>query len=267
MKAVLLALLTGVLFALSLPPFDQAWIAWFAIAQLMIAAQGRRSLEAVGLGLISGAVAGFVHVGVKGDTTARLYGYLPYFYMAGVFCIQALVSSRLRRLLQGLPWVIFVACLGVSLEWLSALTPLPVTIALTQYKAIGLIQFAAITGIWGIAFLIWLVNAALAETFLAKKLRLAVLAPPIVLITAALVYSHVTLAHWPPAATLKVATIQDHDPQETMLFVPAPARDDTPSQEALTRQAVAQGARLAVWSEGSLGSSFIPGAKVNPTEK
>jgi apolipoprotein N-acyltransferase len=166
MKAVLLAVLTGVLFALSLPPFSQAWLAWFATAPLLIAAQGRRPLERIGLGLIAGVVSGFIHVGLKGDTTARLYGYLPYWYVTGIFCVQAVASSGIRTRWQGLPWVLFVACLGVVLEWLTAFTPLPVTIALSQYQSIGLIQIAAISGMWGISFLLWLANAALADTLL-----------------------------------------------------------------------------------------------------
>jgi apolipoprotein N-acyltransferase len=267
MKAVLLAVLTGVLFALSLPPFGQAWLAWFAIAPLLIAAQGLRPLERIGLGLIAGLVSGFVHVDLRGDTTARLYGYLPYMYIAGIFCVQAVVGVALRSRWQGLPWVLFVACLGVVLEWLTAFTPLPVTIALSQYKTLGLTQIAAVTGMWGISFLLWLANAALAETLLTRRLRPAVLGLPLLFVLAAILYGHVTLSSWPKGNTLRVASIQDHDPQETTLFVPAPADDNSPSQEQLTQQAAAQGAKLAVWSEGSLGSSFVPGARINPTEK
>src|SRR5579872_51815 len=142
MKAVLLAVLTGILFALSLPPFCQAWIAWFAIAPLLIAAQGLRPLERIGLGLVAGIIAGFVHVGVKGDTTARLYGYLPYLYIAGIFCVQSLACAPMRNRWQGLAWMLFVACLGVVLEWLTAFTPLPVTVALSQYQSLDLIQIA-----------------------------------------------------------------------------------------------------------------------------
>ena len=32
MKSLLLALLTGLLFAFSLPPYNQEWLGWFAFA-------------------------------------------------------------------------------------------------------------------------------------------------------------------------------------------------------------------------------------------
>ena len=53
MKPLLLALLTGGLFALGLPPFDWEWLGWAALAPLLLAAQGRRPLEAFGLGMIT----------------------------------------------------------------------------------------------------------------------------------------------------------------------------------------------------------------------
>lgn len=217
------------------------------------------------MGLIAGLAAGFVHVGLAGDTSARLYGYLPYEYVGGIFCVQAAASPAVRRRWQGLPWMLFVACLGVTLEWLTAFSPLPVTVALSQYRSIGLIQIDSITGMWGISFLLWFANAAFADTILTRRPRLAVSMPPVVFVLAAVVYSHVSLARPANAPMLRVAAIQDHDPNETTEFVPAPAVDNTPDREALTRHAAAQGARLAVWSEDCLGSSFVPGAPINPT--
>ena len=55
MKPLLLSLLTGLLFAFSLPPFDWEWLGWVAFAPLFVAAQGRRPLEAVGLGDAGGS--------------------------------------------------------------------------------------------------------------------------------------------------------------------------------------------------------------------
>ena len=60
MKLFLLALLTGLLFALSLPPFNQEWLGWPAFVPLLLAVQKRRPLEAVGLGMLAGAFCGVV---------------------------------------------------------------------------------------------------------------------------------------------------------------------------------------------------------------
>lgn len=260
MKSLLLAILTGVLFALALPPFDQAWLAWFAAAPLLIGSQERRPLEAIGLGLISGVIAGFVHVGLAGDTTARLYGYLPYMYVAGIFCVQAVAGAVFRRYRQGAPWMVFIACLGVALEWLTSFSPLPVTIALSQFQSIPLIQIDALTGLWGISFLLWLANAAIAETILSRRLRVSVVALPAAMAIAAVCYGYVSAAYLKTGPVLRVAAIQDHDLNETQEFAPAPLVDNTPDRETLTREAKAKGAVLAVWSEGCLGSSFSPNA-------
>jgi len=69
MKLLLLALLSGLLFALSLPPFNWEWLGWGAFVPLLLAASGRRPLEAVGLGMLAGAACGVASAGRSHDTS------------------------------------------------------------------------------------------------------------------------------------------------------------------------------------------------------
>ena len=46
-------LISGALLAYSLPPHDIEWLAWLAVAPLLVAAWGRRALEAAGVGILA----------------------------------------------------------------------------------------------------------------------------------------------------------------------------------------------------------------------
>jgi apolipoprotein N-acyltransferase len=85
--------------------------------------------------------------------------------------VGGLVSLARNRRPSRILWrtVLFVACAGVAVEWLTTLSPLPVGIALCQWRAQEFIQIASLAGIWGVSFLLWLVNAAMADLLLRRK--------------------------------------------------------------------------------------------------
>jgi apolipoprotein N-acyltransferase len=94
------------------------------------------------------------------------------------------------------------------------------------------------------------------------------LGPPLVALALALGYGQLALSrarnHYNPR--LRVAAIQDHIKEETTSLLPVAAREtEEPDQEALTRRAVTQGAKLVVWSESCLGTAFDPRSSEDPT--
>ena len=284
MKPLLLACLTGLLFAFSLPPLNQEWLGWFAFAPLLIAAQGRRPLEAVGLGLIAGGFCGAAQAGWYHDTARLFWAYIPFLWLAFLLGFVAVAAARVPAAWHPLRRVLFLACAGIAGEWLTSFLPLPLNIGLCQYLNLPLIQIAAMTGIWGVSFLLWWVNAALVE--LARRgdrpltpnsggtgqnqpipsdspriggrgaiqysLPLAVGAALVLL---SLGYGGLHLSRTPQTPHLRVAAIQDLTREETGDLAPAGAEVD---RAALTRQAAARGAKLIVWSEESLGGEFTP---------
>jgi len=147
MKPLLLALLTGLLFALSLPPFNWEWLGWAAFVPLLLAAQKRTPLEAVGLGMLAGAGCGVVSAGWYHDTARLFWAYIPFLWLAFLFGVVALASARVPETWNPLARVLVVASVGVGGEWLTSFLPLPLNIALCQYRNLPLIQISALIGI------------------------------------------------------------------------------------------------------------------------
>lgn len=260
----LLSLLSGVLFALALPPANREWLDWVALAPLLYAARGRRPLEAVGLGLLTGGAAGAVIARWHSDTDSLLLGWLPFLCLAAFFGAAAWAGEAARaRGWAGIKWIVFVACVGVGAEWLTTFSPLPLNIAVCQGRTLPVIQIASISGIWGVSFLLWLTNAALADALLARRVRLVPLLTALGMIALSLSTGYweqtQARAHTASLAPLRLAAIQDFSPAEAGRVAPAAALDaDIPDREALSRQAAARGAQMIVWSEDCLGTGYRP---------
>lgn len=301
MRPAILAAGSGLLLALSLAPFDVEWLGWFALVPLLVAARERRPLIALGLGLLTGVVCGVVHIGWHADSHGLQFAYLPFLWLAMLLGIVAAAGASFLHAVPvessssppgtsptpsdqwraqgphqapgtapegGLRWVAFVACAGVAAEWLSAFSPLPLNLAVCQYQARMLIQIAALTGIWGVSFLLWWSNAALAQAIFCRRLMPAPLAVLVVALALALGYSARALAPIQRTSTssLRVAAVQECSSGETAGLAdhgePGAEEGD---REALTRRAVARGARLVVWSEDCLGATFAPEARGDAT--
>ncbi|MFN3650955.1 MAG: nitrilase-related carbon-nitrogen hydrolase [Armatimonadota bacterium] len=241
-----LAALSGILLAFSLRPFDQGWVAWIALAPLLAAAPKQRPLHAIGLGLVAGITCGAVH----------RYIEVPFLLLAVLLAGVTLLAGRARQRWDGGAWAGYVAAAALSLEWLTTFAPIPLNLALTQYRAEPLLWITAYTGIWGVSALVWLVNAAFADAFLKRSFRSPVLAGSL---GAVLLAALVGMLPARATETLRVAAVQDCVAAEVghlagNLAVDLPAADP----HAMTRRAAEDGARLVVWSEMSLGTGFDP---------
>src|SRR5438552_4980199 len=163
MKLLVLTLISGALLALSLPPFDLELLGWFALVPLLVAASGQRTLVAMGMGVLTGVVCGVIHVGWYPDVPVMQFAYVPFVWLALLLGAVAAIAAVARRRMEGLRWALFVASAGVTAEWLTTFSPLPLNLALCQYRTPSIIQISALTGIWGVSFLLWLFNAAAAD--------------------------------------------------------------------------------------------------------
>ena len=285
MKPFLLAGLTGLLFAFSLPPFNQEWLGWFAFAPLLIAAQGRRPLEAVGLGLIAGGVCGAAQAGWYHDTARLFWAYIPFLWLAFLLGFVAMAAAKVPAAWDPMWRVLFLACAGIAGEWLTSFLPLPLNIALCQYLNLPLIQIASATGIWGVSFLLWWVNAALAALVPGTNSPLtpnsggtgaasgaggtirkaAPLGVGVALVLLSFAYGASIV--WQTSVDkprLRVAAVQDLTREETGDLAPTGAEVD---RTVLTRQAAARGAKLIVWAEESLGGEFTPDSPKDETRR
>ncbi|MBD0305311.1 MAG: apolipoprotein N-acyltransferase [Nitrospiraceae bacterium] len=172
---VWLAGLTGLLYPFCFPNFDLGMLAWVALVPLHLALDRLAPRRAFWLGWCAGwiASAGAMFWVV---TAMHTYGKLPlilsYFalallaaYLGLYMAVYALGLAWLRRAaplfaFSGAPF------LWVSLELIRTylFSGLPwALLGYTQYQWLPVIQIADLTGVYGVSFLIVLVNAAVSE--------------------------------------------------------------------------------------------------------
>ncbi len=176
---LVLACVSGLLYPLCFPDFDLGWLAWIALLPLhaALAAFGDAApRRAFWLGWLTGLLA-FVGVMFWVVTAMHLYGKVP---LAVSYALMVLLASYLGLYIAlyaaGFAWLknafpsysyLAVPFLWVTLEWLRTylFSGLPWDLlGYSQYKWLPVIQAADHAGVYGISFLVVLVNVALAET-------------------------------------------------------------------------------------------------------
>ena len=175
-----LLLASGGALALAFPATEISLLAWVALVPVFGCALARPPREAFGDGWLAGAVFFTLLLGWL-DYTFRTYSAIPWpltwlpiiglagylgLYVGGV----AAAASWLARRLGG-GWALAAApVLWVAAEWLRGhlFSGFPWgLLGYSQYRQLPIIQVAEWTGVYGVSFLIALVNAALAGVFVA----------------------------------------------------------------------------------------------------
>jgi apolipoprotein N-acyltransferase len=171
-KRYLLACFSGLLLCIIFPTFDLEMLAWVCLVPLLFAIQGESLLTSFYLGFTTGFVSflgiiywviiavhtyGRIHIVLSSLILVLLVAYLSLYTAVFAFLV-----NYIRRQTQ---WNMLVVApfLWVALEYVRSffLTGFPwATLGYSQYMNLPLIQGADITGVYGISFLILLVNAA-----------------------------------------------------------------------------------------------------------
>jgi apolipoprotein N-acyltransferase len=158
----------GALMYLSFPPVDLWWLAWAALAPLLMAtalAPGRKAAALCGIvfGLAAYLPALFWLTSVSVGGWVGLVIYLSVYAM-----LSALIAHRLRGR-HGWAWPLLFACAWAGLElvrtWFCTGFPW-LLFGYTQYRLLALVQLAAVAGVYAVSFLLVLHNACLAEVLL-----------------------------------------------------------------------------------------------------
>lgn len=154
----------------SLPSPDIGWLAWIALAPLLIACDGLMPTRAAALGFVTGMAANFgIYQWLFEVKGFEIYHFLilscyfalyPAAWCAGI----ARLARHPRTLLFGAP------ALWVLLDYLRANAGFMAfpwgTLAHTQHDNLAILQVASITGEYGVTFLVALGNAAIAQTII-----------------------------------------------------------------------------------------------------
>ena len=291
--------LGGALFTLSIPKAELPLFAWISLLPCLYVTFAAGSLaresgdsgregeprtqllfrQSLILGISFGMVSGVGRVYWLAETLERfgnlsrpealltsglLILYLSL-YPASFFCICRRLSCRTPLL----PWI--AAAVWTLLEWAQTwiITGFPwELLGYSQYLNRPLRQVASLTGVYGVSFVVVLVNAALSQLLAARRRVLATSLPIAALILAVLVYGHSRYASlrsealsarpFPSsAAELKVGIIQGSVTQDVK-WKPDRARAITQRYADLTRQlAAAEPLDLVVFPETALPYWFL----------
>jgi len=180
--ATLLSILSGIFLTLGLPRLELYFISWVALLPLFMALQGKSSKQALGLGFLCG-LAHYLTTLYWIRYVVYHYGGIPLpltllillllcSYLAVYPATFALAAHRLEH--RPWLWVLALPAVWVSLEWVRAhlLTGFPwANLGYTQTPMAPLIQVADITGVYGISWLIVLVNTSIMACFGRFRLR------------------------------------------------------------------------------------------------
>ena len=174
-RSLVLAGASGLFIPLSFPKSDLGLLAWIALVPLHWALDGKNKTQAFWIGWLSGTIA-FTGMMAWVVTAMNTYGKVP---LAISYGLMLLLTAYLglyvglysagavwfRNLIPRYGFFVF-PCLWVTLELLRTyvLSGLPWgLLGYSQYRQIEMIQIADHMGVYGVSFLIVLVNVAVAE--------------------------------------------------------------------------------------------------------
>lgn len=161
---LLCSALSGVLVFLAFPPVDLWPLAFVAFVPLLVAVD---RAESAGLSLLYGAAAAVAAYlpSFAWVASVAVPGWLGLTFYVGLYLVAAAAAIRFLQRNTGAVWPLLAAFLWVGLELFRArLGPgFPwLFLGYTQYRFAGLVQLAALGGVYAVSFVVFLVNASLA---------------------------------------------------------------------------------------------------------
>lgn len=175
-----LSLLAGVLLFFSFPKFGYGWVVWFSLIPLFFALRGKTPGKALAVGGLAGFVANLgilywvagavIRYGnlsvVTGYSALLLLVLAVSLYMALFAAILVFLTGR------GVPEVLAAPPLWVLVEFGKSrfFTGFPwENLGYALHDNIPILQFADVAGVYGLSFLIVLVNAVLFDILCLKR--------------------------------------------------------------------------------------------------
>ncbi len=272
------AALSGILLIFCFPTFDFYPLAWVAIVPLLVSLWDKNPKEAFLSGVVAGAFYFFgtlywvyhsiTHYGSVPFAASIFLVLLLSIYLSlypGLFALLFSVKIRSTRF----PALLLAPVFWVTIEFVRsyALTGFPwSSIGYSQYLFLHFIQFADITGIYGISFIVLAVNGAFADIFIMKRRKAEMPLFPashaLIGYTALLFFLLVVFSYgyWRmhqqrPGYSLRVSIIQGNIEQDKK-WEPAYQSDVSRIYRELTLNASASSPSLVIWPETSVPFYF-----------
>jgi apolipoprotein N-acyltransferase len=270
LRPQLLAILSGILLALSFPKYGHPVVGWFALVPLLVALAVARGRQGFVLGYLTGSVAS---LGIVYWTALVVIQYGGLSLPVGILVMMLLcLALALFPSLFGWaigrwaaafgPRALLVAPVGwVATEILRANTLFNFSWCLlgySQHANLPVLQLARYFAVYGVSFVVAATSSVLAYAIVEPQpgpRRGALVGLAIVL---AAVWAH---GSWllsrpvPESGRLRVGLIQPDILQDDK-WDPQKAVDNIQVHLDLTQRAVARGARLVVWPESAVPFLF-----------
>jgi apolipoprotein N-acyltransferase len=282
LRNLLLSILSGILLTLSFSPNHFSLAAWVALIPLLKGIQTASPSRAFRLGLVSGLahyltlmywiIVVLEHYGNLNIVIALFSLLLLSLYLSLYVAVFSLLASRLTD--SG--WsAVLLGCYWVPLEYLKThlMTGFPwCLLGYSQYEHLRIIQSANLFGVYGVSFLIVLVNGLIFRISLKSPRRngrvLKWEVPIYVLLLAGTwVYGHYQIsgvpAHEEAGRLLKAAVIQANIDQ-SVKWDPAHQEETIKSYYRLTRSTRDFHPELIVWPETALPFFFQDNPRLSP---
>lgn len=273
-RSIVLAVASGLLLPFCFPKFDIGLLAWVALIPLHLALDSPSKWLAFRLGWLSGTI-GFTGIMAWVVTAMHTYGKVP---LLVAYAVLLLLTSYLGLFVAlysaGYVWFrslvprygLFAApCLWVTLELARTylFSGLPWSLlGYSQYRQLDVIQIADHLGVYGVSFLLVLVNVAVAELiawlmplfrgFVPARLPWELVTTAAILVGLSWAYSTSLIVgegFQAPKTSLRIGVVQPNVDQ-SIKWDPA-HRDETLLRYDRLTETLGGGADLVVWPEAA----------------
>jgi len=277
--ALILALISGGLLALSFPRYGHPLLAWISLAPVIVAVFGTSTHPApfrrargfalgfvTGIGYFGGTVYwtgtvvsqfGGLPAPVGVFVAAILVAYLALFPALFTLCLSWLAARYGSRAVLLAPAVWVTSELGRTYFW----SGFPwLLLGYSQTTVLPIVQFASVVGVFGMSALVALVSTALAYIVMSRS--------PASLVTCGVTAAALAgITIWgarrldtnelvSQGRPVRVALIQGNIPQDQK-WDERQADNIRNTYLAMTREAAAKGAQLVIWPESSTPLPFM----------
>ncbi len=273
---LLLCALSGVALGLAFPKFDLNLVAWVAFVPLLYAVEGDTTRRVFGYAWLQGLVCYVVSLYWVDFTLHHFAGVNailaagPLLLLAGVMALYtglAIWAAEFAAARLGLPIFVTLPIAWPAVEWLRSFFPIGFPwnlLGYTAHRNLELIQFAEITGVYGISALIVFFNAVIFVVLFARhsrRVQTLSLGTLTALMLAAVIFGTIRMDRLhsrPPQGRIRVAMVQGNIPQ-SIKWSPGFLETSFNIYADQTEQAAHHHIDLALWPEAAAAFFFQPG--------
>ncbi|MGI6295850.1 MAG: apolipoprotein N-acyltransferase [Armatimonadota bacterium] len=265
-RHLILPATSGIILAMAMPEPGWSVLAWVGLVPLMVALRGVGAKRAALCGLISGLVYYAVIL-----RWISLFGFLPWVLLsiqqALFFAAFAAIFVRVSpNRIGGLGYVAVPAA-WTALQYMRTLGPYAFiwgNLAHSQANSLYVSQIAAITGPWGIDFLLCFVSLAISYADLRKRRALIPMAAAVILIVGVLTFGIVSMRAAEPAGPHRKVAVLQGNMKNDLHPIPNYIPKALQRYSELTRYAANSKPDVILWPETALPTDISDSIIASP---